>query len=133
MSRAVLEMISAFKSIHVLNDVLKSHDEAGRPRLKASHYACVLIGGPTPIWGIWTVAGRFVMFAGSRHQIAELYPEKAWSTVMASWLLTDAESDFKDIGKRVRALEERYGGHIERVPAPAAPAGNVPSSNAHRP
>lgn len=122
----VLEMVTAFKSIHVLNDILKSKtDDNGRPALKASHYCCVLIGGAQPVWGVWAVTGRFVMFAPSRQWIADQYPDKTWTRVMASWLLTDAEGNYKDIGKRVRALEERYGGHIEREPAhPGQPAAN---------
>lgn len=110
----VLEMVTAFKSIHTLNDVTKAKDANGKAVLKASHYCCVLIGGPQPVWGVWTVGGKFVMFAPSRSWISQQYPGKAWTRVMASWLLTDAEGNYKDIGKRVRALEERYGGHIER-------------------
>lgn len=126
---SALEMVTAFKSIHVLNDIVAKPKNDNRPRLKATHYACVLVAGRSPVWGVWTVKWKFVMFCGSRQQIADQYPAKSWTTTMASWLLSDAESDYKDIGKRVRALEEKYGGEIKReevVEPPRPSRSNLP-------
>jgi len=108
-----LEMIMAFKSVHVLNDVYQA-EGAKKPTLIPSHYCCVLVQGRSPVWGVWTIRGKFVRFAASREQIELSYPTKAWKRVMASWALSNADNDLKNVAKRVKLLEERYHTDIER-------------------
>lgn len=99
---SIIEGLLAFKTIHVLNDVRKNNT------LKATHFCCPVVGGSNPLWIVWTATGKFVRYASSRRQIEEAYPNKAWKTTMASWALTDADTEFKDIKKRVRFLEEMF-------------------------
>lgn len=109
-----LEGVLAFKSLYTLNDISKDR-ETGKPALKATHYCCVLIQGRDPYWGIWQVSGQFQAFAGSRDQIEKRYPKKAWKRVMASWALTNAEDDYKDVKKRVKFLEENVHASVPRA------------------
>lgn len=109
-----LEMILAFKSVHVLNDAYASGVH-NKPNLVPTHYCCVLVQGRSPVWGVWTIRGKFLRFAGSREQIVAEYPAKVWKRVMASWALANADNDLKNVAKRVKSLEERYGSKIERI------------------
>lgn len=98
-----IELLRTFRGIHVLCTV-----EKGRKRsLRATHYASVLIGGPSPIWGVWTVQGRFLRFYGSRHEIEAAYPKLVWRRHMATWQCVDTED--KSIEKRRAELESTYG------------------------
>lgn len=98
-----LEELRAFRGIHALCTV-----ERGKKRLlKATHYASVLIGGPRPVWGVWTVAGKFLRFYGSRHEIERAYPKLVWRRHMATWQCISTED--KNIAKRRMELETTYG------------------------
>lgn len=112
-STSVLEHVMAFKSVHVLNDIVIERSTK-KSKNKATHYCCVLISGRNPLGGVWTIGGKFVRYAGSREQINEAYPNKTWTRVMSSWMLSRDENDYKDIDKRVRALEDLYGKEIHR-------------------
>jgi len=57
--------------------------------LKATHYACCLVQGVRPVWGVWTVQGKFLRFYPYKHSIAEAYPKLVWRRKMATWSLTD--------------------------------------------
>jgi len=97
------EAILSFKTIHVLNDVLKSG------KLKATHYCTPLVAGRNPMWAVWTIRGKFLRYSSSRDQIKEAYPDKAWTKTMAAWALGSVDSRFTDIAKRVAAIEEHFG------------------------
>jgi hypothetical protein len=105
--QGLMESVIAFKTIHVLNDVLKSKRENGKPVLKATHFCCPLVNGRNPMWAIWTVSGNFVRYAGNRDTITRAYPGKAWTRTMASWALT-GRSEYRDIKKRVMAIEQHF-------------------------
>ena len=101
-----ISTLMAYKGVYVLCT-------RGREgRLKATHYASVLIGGSTPLWGIWLVSGRFVRFASSRHMIEEAYPRLVWRRKMATWACTDVTD--KSVETRRAELEVTYGKHIAR-------------------
>jgi hypothetical protein len=103
-----IQDIQAYKSVYALCSV----DRFGQ--LKATHYAAVLIGGPSPIWGIWTVQGKLIRFLGSRAKIEEAYPRLVWRRKMASWRCTDLTD--KSVATRRAELESHYG-----KPTPHAP------------
>jgi hypothetical protein len=58
-------------------------------QLKGTHYAMVLVGGKEPLWGVWTINGRFVQFAGSRLQLENLYPKHVWRRHPARWVFEE--------------------------------------------
>jgi len=55
--------------------------------LKARYYASCLISGRSPLWGVWTVGGRFLRFYSGRLEIASDYSRLVWRRKMASWNL----------------------------------------------
>lgn len=103
-----IESLRGYRSIYALCDVSKDNT------LKAQYYASVLIGGPAPVWGIWTVQGRFVRFAGSRFQIEKAYKKLVWRRKMATWACTDYED--KTISQRRQELESLYGQKVGEAP-----------------
>ena len=105
-----LEELRAYKSIYALCTVVQAKGEHQR-QYRATHYACVLIGGPTPTWGVWSVRGTFVRFASSREQIERAYPKLVWKRKMATWQCTDTED--KSIEKRRNEIEELYGKKVK--------------------
>lgn len=76
-------------------------------KLTATHLAAVLIGGPHPLWGVWTVEKKFLRYAGSRTQIEEAYPTKVWRRKMATYQLVNWEH--KSVGQRSDELRIKYG------------------------
>jgi len=94
--------ILAYRGVHVLNDV------GGNGLLKASHYAICLVFGKEPVWGVWTVAGKFLRFYGSRQDIAEAYPHKSWRRKMASWNFGDISDTYQKVKDRINIIEHRY-------------------------
>lgn len=79
-----LDPILAYKGVWALCTVNQKTEE-----LKATHYASCLIAGSYPVWGVWTVLGKFLRFHGSRTDIEEAYPRLVWRRKMATWSLHD--------------------------------------------
>jgi len=104
-SQAIFEAVMAYKGIHALCTT----DKNGR--LRATHYACCLIGGSAPIWGVWTARGKFLRMYGFKHEIASAYPDLAWRVKQGEWKLAKVTND--TVEKRRAALDERYGGVSE--------------------
>lgn len=95
-----LSNIMAYKSVYALNTL---NEKTGK--LKATHYACCLVGGSSPVWGVWTVAGRFLRFHSGRDSIAREYPKLTWRRVMARWSLAD-DRNFSN--RKARLLDMKY-------------------------
>jgi len=57
--------------------------------LKGTHYAMVLVGGADPLWGVWTIAGKFVRYAASRAQLDAAYPNHVWRRHPARWVFDE--------------------------------------------
>ena len=102
-----LETLMMYKGLYALCTV----DKDGKA-LKATHFCGVMIGGPSPVWAIWLVDGRFVRFANSRAQIEKMYPHLTWRRRMATWHCSDVTD--KSLGTRRAELEDRYGKRIAR-------------------
>lgn len=84
--------------------------KGGRRLLKATRYATVLIGGPSPLWGVWRIDGRFDRFFGFRSEIEEAFPRLVWKRKMATWKAVDLTD--KSIATRRAELETVYGKSI---------------------
>jgi hypothetical protein len=96
-----LEKIMSFKGIHALCTVNKDG------MMQASHYACCLVYGRNPLWGVWSLNGRFQRFYGSKQDIEDNYPHLTWRRIMARWQLKDdadsvAEARRKALSKELR-------------------------------
>jgi hypothetical protein len=100
-----LQEIMAYKSVWALYTVT-------RQQKKATHYACVLVGGSRPTWGVWTVRHKFLRFYGGRTAIEKDYPQLMWQRRMFTWALRD-ETD-KPVKTRIDELETRYHKKIVR-------------------
>jgi hypothetical protein len=79
-----LGAILAYKGLWALCTTNKSGEV-----LKATHYASVIIGGPHPVWCVWTVRGKIQRYFGSRGQVERAYPNLVWRRKMATWALHD--------------------------------------------
>jgi hypothetical protein len=101
-----IESIMAYKGIYALCTVTMKE-------LKVTHWAAVLIAGSHPVWGVWTVKGKFLRFYSFRSQIEEDYPRLVWRRKMGTW--TCVSFDDKSIPARRSELEKKYG---KAVPAP---------------
>lgn len=110
-----LNEIMAFKAVWALCTLNKTTQQ-----LKATHYACCLIHGPRPTWGVWTVTGRFQRFFASRASIEEAYRTLTWRMKAASWSL-QAVADYS-VEHKIQQLEEKYHAPIVRDPVEPAPA-----------
>lgn len=97
-----VENILAYKGIYVLNTVGKDG------QLKATHYTCVLIGGPQPVWGVWSISGKFTRFYTFRSEIEKAYPQLVWRRKAARWEMSGVLDKSKTDHKRAE-LAEMYG------------------------
>lgn len=97
-----LDPILAYKGVYALCTT----DKSGR-LLKATHYASVLVGGSSPLWGVWTVRGKFLRFYSFRSQIESTYPKLVWRRKMATYSLIDITD--KSVESRRAELETVYG------------------------
>ncbi len=77
-----LDPILNYKGVWLLCSVNKFGD-----LLKGRYYCSCLISGSTPLWGLWTVGGRFVRFYGGRKEIASDYSQLVWRRKMAKFTL----------------------------------------------
>jgi hypothetical protein len=97
-----IDSLRGYRSVYALCTT----DKDGRA-LKATHIASVLIGGPNPTWGVWTVRGKFQRYHSSRADIEETYPRLTWRRIMATWAAVDMHD--KSLEKRRFELEDLYG------------------------
>lgn len=105
MTTPTIESIMAFKGIYVLNTI----DRYGQ--LKATHYTCVLVGGPQPVWGVWTISGRFSRFFTFRSEVERAYPELVWRRKAARWQMAGVLEKQKTDDKRAE-LAYAYGAQL---------------------
>jgi len=78
------DVLRAYKSVWALCTTNKEGHA-----LKATHYACVLVGGPHPIWGVWAITGKFLRFAAGRTELERTYPKLVWRKWMLTWQCVD--------------------------------------------
>ena len=104
-----LDSIMAYKGIWALSRL--SEDSHIR---QAVYYACCLISGSSPVWGVWTVRGVFVRFYGLRGDIEADYKSLVWVRKMATWKLAGDIGDL-DIGERRHELEKTYKSPIPKT------------------
>lgn len=97
-----ISQIMAYKSVYALSTLNEK-----TKKLKATHYACCLAGGRDPIWGVWTVTGRFIRFHNGRESISKEYPTLVWRRVMARWQMEDP-TDYTNRKKRVVNMTEKH-------------------------
>lgn len=123
-----LNAVMAFRGVWALSIIERSKDRDSHLTIRrATHYTCCLIGGSTPVWGVWTVKGSFLRFYGARVDIESDYPELVWVRKVATWTLSEIRNLSVE-GKRA-ALEDRY-----HKPVPKPPARNlVPAVTAPEP
>ena len=91
--------IPGFRSVHTLCTVDKATQ-----RLRATHFAICEVGGPAPVWHVYTVNWRFVRMFGSKSQIERAYPKLRWRRYMAEWRLQNVDN--LSIEKRREYLEQ---------------------------
>lgn len=98
-----LGAVMAYRGVHALSEL---NPKTGW--LRATHYATCLIGGPTPMWGVWSVNGVFQRFFGARSQIVEAYPRKVWRMRSATWnLMAVHKMDAAEKRKQMREIYHR--------------------------
>lgn len=107
--------VMAYRGVYVLGTVREAD---GKSRLTASHYCSCLVFGRSPVWGVWTAAGKFQRFYGFKGEIAEAYPHLTWRRKMAQWSLM-AVDDLKPDARR-RVLAERYKAKVPGLKTEAA-------------
>ena len=98
--------IIGYRTVYVLSTI-----NAATGMLKGSHYAAVVCYGASPLWGVWTISGKFVAWHGSRKQVEEHYPYLTWRRRATQWALVDLEDH--DIEQRKKELQDFY-----HVPVP---------------
>lgn len=80
-----IQHVATHRVIYALCDIQTKDDKV---QMRATHYVCVLSGGRTPIWGIFSArTGNLVRLAGSREMIEKQFPKKAWRRKQAEWKL----------------------------------------------
>lgn len=108
-----LNDVMAYRGVHVLGTVRTNQE--GRQVLTASHYCSCLVGGKSPLWGVWNARGKFERFFNFKSDIAHCYPHLVWRRKMAQWSL--AVIDDLKVEARRRALAERYRAEIPKTEA----------------
>lgn len=98
----LIKDLLAYKGVHALCQLNKS-----TKKLRATHYAMVLMYGRFPIWAVYSAKGNFQAYHGSRASIEEAYPKHVWRRHMATWGLKDIED--KSIERRRNEIEARHG------------------------
>jgi hypothetical protein len=101
-----LGAVMAFKGVWALS-VLDTDKDTGHIGIRrATHYACCLIAGSNPVWGVWTVRGVFQRFFSYRTDIAAAYPDLVWVRKVATWSLTDIREMSTELKRAT--LAEKY-------------------------
>ena len=96
-----LDPILAYRGVHVLCTTNK-HGNV----LKANYYCSCLVMGRNPIWGMWTVGGRFLRFYGSRSEIEADYSRLVWRRKMARFTLESLRNH--SLSLRREQLKDEY-------------------------
>lgn len=92
-----IQEIDVYRTVYLLCDINKDK------RLRAIYYACVLSGGRSPTWGLFSVkTGKLMRFYGSRKQIEDDNPKKAWRVRAASWQLNRVSREEIDYAQRLK-------------------------------
>lgn len=60
--------------------------------LRATHMTWIIVYGRQPIWVVYTVAGKFVRYAGSRRGVEKAFPSLVWRRWMVRWAMIDAHN-----------------------------------------
>ena len=97
-----LDPILAYRGVWVLCTTNK-HGTV----LKATHYASCLVMGRAPLWGIWSVGGRFLRFYGARTEIEADYSRLVWRRKMARFTLESLRNH--SLALRRAQLKDAYG------------------------
>jgi hypothetical protein len=92
-----------YRGLHVLCTVNKEM------KLTATHYAMCLVGGVSPMWGVWTVNNKFLRFFSRKTEIEDQYPSRVWRRVMAQWSMHDI-TDYP-VAKRREMMQEYLEKH----------------------
>jgi len=95
------DVLRVYKSVYALCTTGKE----GKV-LRATHYAAVLVHGAHPIWGVWSITGKFLRFANGRTQVESMYPKLVWRRWMLTWQCIDASN--KSLEQRRFELERLY-------------------------
>lgn len=95
-----MKQFLVYRGLHVLCTVNKKME------LTATHFALCLTGGPSPMWGVWTINNKFQRFYGFKSEIEEQYPNRVWKRVMSQWAM-HAITDFP-VEKRRQLLREYW-------------------------
>jgi hypothetical protein len=97
----------AYKTIWALASLNKDK------RLSAQYYSSVLLGGPRPVWGLWSAkSGKFVRFYGGRHEIEGAYPTLVWRRKVGTFQLLNLSEKSAEI--RRTELAEMYQRRLPR-------------------
>lgn len=62
-------------------------------QLKAKFYTLLIEGGPQPIWGVWTMQGKFKRFFIKKSSVADAYPKLRWRRMSGRLTLSQALVD----------------------------------------
>lgn len=112
-----LGAILAFKGVYALCTLNKEG------RLRATHFTACLLGGPDPIWGVYTIEGNFVRFAARKAMVEAAYPKLVWRRQQASWSLANLHET--DERKALRKMYKRGETLAQEPVAALLPNGNI--------
>lgn len=93
--------IIGYRTVYVLSTI-----NAKTGLLKGSHYAAVVCYGPAPLWGVWTIKGKFLAWYGSRKQIENTYSNLTWRRRATQWEMVDMEDH--GLERRREELQKFY-------------------------
>lgn len=111
-----LDPILNYRSVWLLCSTNKYGD-----LLKGRYYASVLTGGSSPLWGVWTVGGRFVRFYSGRTEIEADYSRLVWRRKMASWDLNEIRDH--SLQERRAKIASSYNAPIPGSPVDSGDSG----------
>lgn len=100
-----LGSLFSYRTVHALCTAITIE---GKRRLTATHFAVCLTLGQDPIWGVWTVHGKFLRFYGRKSAVAEAYPHLVWRTKQATWSMVDVhDMDHEAKEKQLKSLYKK--------------------------
>jgi hypothetical protein len=99
-----VENILGYRSVWVLATLSKDGTQ-----LRATHYAICLVMGRPPLWGVFTINGKFLRYASGRDMIHEQYPNHVWRRVPARWQFDELDPSSKQAIERKDYLLKHYG------------------------
>lgn len=96
----------AHRNVYVLSTI------GSNGQLKGTHYTCCLSYGSNPVWGVWTIRGKFLRFYGSRGQIRDAYSDLVWRTHTGTWTLAKTSDDEQSPVEKREEIAKHYGGTL---------------------